>query len=88
MQARTEGVSPEPIAVFSGSSLSDHHMKLPSLSAFDASGKDDDGTHKRWLAKLEKNAELFYYKLRRKLVQFEIHLFCNAENTHNDIHPE
>ena len=34
----------------------------------------DDGAYKRWLAKLEKHAELLHWSDREKLLQFELHL--------------
>lgn len=47
-------------------------MKLPSLPIFNGDQpKGDDGVYKRWLAKLEKHAELLHWSARDKLLQFE-----------------
>ena len=49
-------------------------MKLPALPLFGGEEKDDEGAFSRWLAKLEKHAELLRWSSRDKLLQFELHL--------------
>ena len=55
-------------------------MKLPALSAFEASGKEDNGPYKRWFAKLAKHTDLIHWRPREKLLKFELHLSSKAES--------
>ena len=54
-------------------------LKLPALPKFSGDDRDDVDSLKRWLAKLEKHAELQCWTEREKLVQFELHLAGRAE---------
>ena len=57
-------------------------MKLPSLPTFDLKDKMEAGAYNRWLAKLEKYAELQRWSARDKLLQFELHLAGKAEGVY------
>ena len=49
-------------------------LKLPPLPAFNADNREDVDALGRWLAKLEKHAELLWWSEHTKLLQFELHL--------------
>jgi len=57
-------------------------LKLPTLPKFSGDDRDDVDSLKRWLAKLEKHAELQCWTEREKLVQFELHLAGRAERVY------
>ena len=57
-------------------------MKLPSLPTFNLKDKMEAGAYNRWLAKLEKYAELQRWSARDKLLQFELHLAGKAEGVY------
>ena len=71
------GGSNEPEAVEDPSCA--NRLKLPTLPKFSGDDRDDVDLLKRWLAKLEKHAELECWTEREKLVQFELHLGGCAE---------
>ena len=74
------GRSNEPEAVEDLSRA--NHFKLPALPKFNGDDKDAVDSLKRWLAKLEKHAELQCWTEREKLVQFELHLAGRAERVY------
>ena len=49
-------------------------LKLSTLPKFTWEDRDDVDLLRRWLAKLEKHAELQHWTDGEKLVQFELHL--------------
>ena len=55
------------------------YLKLPPLPAFDGDNHKDVDALDRWLAKLERHAELLRWSERTKLLQFELHLAGCAE---------
>ena len=52
------------------------------LPAFDGDNREDVDALGRWLAKLEKHAELLQWSERTKLLQFELHLTGRAEHVY------
>ena len=54
-------------------------LKLPALPKFRGDDRDYVDLLKRWLAKLEKHAELQCWTEQEKLVQFELHMAGCAE---------
>ena len=56
-----------------------NRLKLPTLPKFSGEDRDDVDSLWRWLAKLEKHAELQHWTEHEKLVQFELHLAGRAE---------
>ena len=52
------------------------------MPAFDGDNCEDVDALGRWLAKLEKHAELLQWSERTKLLQFELHLTGCAEHVY------
>ena len=71
------GGSNEPEAVEDLSHA--NRLKLPALPKFSGDDRDDVDSLKRWLARLEKHAELQWQTEQERLVQFELHLAGRAE---------
>ena len=74
------GGSPEPEVP--GESQRGNRLKLPTLPKFTGEDRDDVDSLRRWLAKLDKHAELQRWTDREKLVQFELHLAGRAERVY------
>ena len=74
------GGSPEPEGP--GESQQGNRLKLPTLPKFTGEDRDDVDSLCRWLAKLDKHAELQRWTDREKLVQFELHLAGRAERVY------
>ena len=74
------GGSPEPEGP--GESQRGNRLKLPTLPKFTGEDRDDVDSLRRWLAKLDKHAELQRWTDREKLVQFELHLAGRAERVY------
>ena len=59
-----------------------NRLRLPSLPKYSGDDREDVDSLRRWLAKLEKHAELLGWTEREKLVQFELHLTGRAERVY------
>ena len=76
------GGSPEPESLGESTWGAGNRLKLPTLPKFTGEDRDDVDSLRRWIAKLEKHAELQKWTDREKLVQFELHLAGRAERVY------
>ena len=77
VQSSQESDNPEPTKP-----CIEKPMKLPPLLSFSGESREDVDALDRWLAKLEKHAELMCWSEHTKLLQFELHLAGRAKRTY------